>query len=375
MAAGRTKTTSIELSAANIGSFRRFLLAWFRESRRDLPWRRTVDPYVIWLSEIMLQQTRVEAVIPYFERFLAAFPTIERLAKSPLERVLRMWAGLGYYSRARNLHATARAVVRDFAGNFPASSNSLQTLPGVGRYTAAAIASIAFGESAAVLDGNVKRVIARLLAICDSIEQPAIIARLWTEAGRLLDPRHPGDFNQAMMELGATVCTPRNPRCHYCPVSGFCKASAIGIAAQLPKRKSKSPVPRVFTSAAAIVTDRQVMLIKRKSPGLLGGFWALPGSESENGELNRRELARAVREQINAEIRIGNLLGELQHEFTHRSLRMKIYAAYFSRDKESRADCQKRSIGLRWHNLDGEVHIPLSALDRKALSIVKAASR
>lgn len=358
---------------SEIAFLRRSLLSWFRRYRRELPWRRTTDPYAIWLSEIMLQQTRVESVIPYFERFLAAFPTVERLSRASSERVLRVWAGLGYYSRARNLHQAAKAVVRDHAGKFPATADGLRTLPGVGRYTAAAIASIAYGQAVAVLDGNVKRVIARLLSIRDSIDSPAMIERLWAEAARLLSQQHPGDFNQAMMELGATVCTPRNPSCDTCPISKICRANAKGIAGELPARNSKVPVRQIFSAALAIVQDNHVLLKKRVGKGLLGGFWSLPGVEWETRKIDGEQLCRRVSGQISAEIRVGRKLGNVRHEFTHRSLSMEIFAARFKQPFGGEMLEAGDFGGLCWHRLDGKARVPLATLDLKVLEVVKSA--
>lgn len=364
---------SVGLTASEITRLRRSLLRWFGECRRDLPWRRTTDPYAIWLSEVMLQQTRVEAVIPYYERFLKAFPTVGRLAKAPLERVLRLWAGLGYYSRARNLHAAAQTIVRDHSGAFPRSSAALRTLPGIGRYTAAAIASIAFSEPAAVLDGNVKRVLARMLAVGESIDRAATVARLWDEAERLLDRRHPGDFNQSMMELGATVCTPRSPHCEKCPVSAVCKAAALGIARDLPMRNPKRAVAAVFAAAAAIVEDGRVLLMKRSERGLLAGFWTLPTCERTGRDTTPHDLARSISSQLNAGIAIGGKLGEVRHEFTHRSLSLEIFAAQFRDRNPLAASVRESSRRLVWHKLGGEARVPLAAVDQKAISLVESA--
>ena len=217
-------------------TLRAALLAWYRAERRDLPWRRTRDPYAIWVSETMLQQTRVEAVIPYYERFLARFPTVGALATADLDDVLSAWAGLGYYSRARNLKRAAEQVVADHAGCLPAAPDALRELPGIGRYTAGAIASIAFDRPAPIVDGNVARVLARLHGLREPIEQSAVRARLWAEAERLADGPAPGDLNQALMELGARICVPGTPRCDACPVSPFCDARRAGDAASLPVR-------------------------------------------------------------------------------------------------------------------------------------------
>jgi A/G-specific adenine glycosylase len=240
---------------AQLGAFRKSLLQWFRKHRRELPWRGTRDPYRVWISEVMLQQTRVAAAIPYYERFLARFPTVQSLAAARESEVLRLWSGLGYYSRARNLHGAAKQMVSRFASHFPATRDEVLALPGVGRYTAAAVLSIAQGAPLAVLDGNVARVLARLGAMRGDLRAPARWRELQGEAQRILAPRQPGDWNQALMELGATVCTPRQPDCGACPLAGFCNARTRGLTAVIPeKRKKRTPVR--IEIAAAIFLDR-----------------------------------------------------------------------------------------------------------------------
>jgi len=237
-------------------TFRKQMLGWFRQFQRDLPWRRTKDPYRIWLSEIMLQQTRVAAAIPYYEKFLQRFPDVHTLAAAPQDEVLRLWSGLGYYSRARNLQKAAQQIVAKRGGEFPTRLEDALLLPGIGNYTAAAILSIAFGGKQAVLDGNVARVLARLGAIRGELHESKNWQTLQKNADRLLDPESPGDWNQAMMELGATLCTPRSPRCLLCPVAQFCEGRKLGIAESLPeKRKERATVEVAL--AAAVFADRK----------------------------------------------------------------------------------------------------------------------
>jgi len=246
-------------------AFRRRLLAWFRREKRDLEWRRTRDPYRIWVSEIMLQQTRVAAVAPYYTQFLARFPTVERLARAREDAVLRAWAGLGYYSRARNLRRAAQEIVTQHGGKFPREMQEALALPGIGRYTASAVLSIAYGEPWAVLDGNVARVLSRLGAVRGPLRQPRIWRRLEESASGLLARNVAGDWNQAMMELGATVCTPRTPRCSACPVARWCRARAMGIADQLPcARRAAKPV-RLTLAAAVLLDPRGRTLVVRQS--------------------------------------------------------------------------------------------------------------
>jgi A/G-specific adenine glycosylase len=244
------------LDAAQRTDFRKTLLGWFRQFQRDLPWRRTRDPYRVWISEIMLQQTRVAAVIPYYERFLERFPDLESLANAPQEEVLKIWSGLGYYSRARNLQQAAKRIVAAHGGKFPKELQEVRALPGIGEYTAAAILSISFGENLAVLDGNVARVLARLDALRGDLREPRHWRRLQARASELCAGDAPGDWNQAMMELGATVCLPRAPHCLLCPVGSHCQAKKLGLATTLPERRRKRDAVAVRLVAAVLV-DRQ----------------------------------------------------------------------------------------------------------------------
>ena len=295
------------LSGRELASFRRKLLGWFRQYQRDLPWRRNKDPYRIWLSEIMLQQTRVAAVIPYYERFFARFPDVRALATAPKDEVLRLWAGLGYYSRARNLQLAAQEIVAKHDGVFPRAHQDVLALSGIGGYTAAAILSIAFDAKYAVLDGNVARVLARLLAVKGDLREAGRWQTLQEAADSVLDGKFPGDWNQAMMELGATVCTPRSPQCLICPVAQFCRARKLGIAESLPARRRKPETVEVTLAAAVFVNPRgQTSLLP---PGarptkdsrrddvatLVSRMWHFPMvSVRENAAVELRDFVKAL---------------------------------------------------------------------------------
>lgn len=256
------------LQRRELAAFRKQLLGWFRQNRRDLPWRRTQDPYRIWLSEIMLQQTRVAAVIPYYERFLERFPDIHALAAAPQDEVLRLWSGLGYYGRARNVQRAAQEIVAKHGGVFPRAERDALVLPGIGSYTAAAILSIAYGAKYAVLDGNVARVLARIFAVKGDLRDARRWHGLQKSADALLDPKSPGDWNQAMMELGATLCTPQSPQCLLCPVTKFCQARKLGISESLPAPRKKRARENI-TLAAAVLLDppgRTLLLPPPKLP-------------------------------------------------------------------------------------------------------------
>ncbi len=244
------------MKGRQLSTFRQQLLGWFRRYQRDLPWRRTKDPYRIWLSEIMLQQTRVAAVIPYYQRFLERFPDIYALAAAPQEEVLRLWSGLGYYSRARNLQRAAQEIVTKHGGVFPHAEKDARELPGIGSYTAAAILSIAYGAKHAVLDGNVARVLARIFAVRGDVRDAKRWQSLQESANALLDSKSPGDWNQAVMELGATLCTPQSPQCLLCPVAQFCRARKLGLADLLPARHKKRATVNIVLAAAVLLDPR-----------------------------------------------------------------------------------------------------------------------
>jgi len=316
-----------------LATFRKRLLGWFRQFQRDLPWRRTNDPYRIWLSEIMLQQTRVAAAIPYYERFVERFPDIQTLAAAPQEEVLRLWSGLGYYSRARNLQKAAQQIVAKHGGQFPARAEEVLRLPGIGNYTAAAVLSIAFGEKYAVLDGNVARVLARLGAVRGDLRASQRWLTLQEYADKFLDPKSPGDWNQAMMELGATLCPPKSPQCLLCPVSQFCEARKLGIAETLPEKRKKRPTVEV-TLAVAVFTDANghtfllpppVNTRERASadhvPTLVSRMWHFPAVsvKGEPAAKLRAYLRKLVRGARNGNLQLVPA-GKVRHAVTYREI-------------------------------------------------------
>jgi len=305
--------------------FRRALLAWYRREARDLPWRRSRDPYHVWLSEILLQQTRVDQALPYYLRFLEAFPSVHALAAAPPDRVLKLWEGLGYYTRARNLHRAAKVIARQYGGQFPRSPELLQLLPGVGPYTACAVASIAFDRAAPVVDGNVKRVLARLYDIEDAMDRPATGQKLWTLAGGLVPRTAPGDFNQAMMELGARVCTPKRPGCALCPVAACCRALRAGTVELRPVRGADKARPHHEVVVAVIARQGKFLVGKRPPAGLLGGLWEFPGGKVNAGESHEQALLRECREELGIEVRPGGLIACVRHAYTHFRVTLNVY--------------------------------------------------
>lgn len=293
------------------------LLTWYDRNRRVLPWRSTSDPYHIVVAEFMLHQTRVSTVLPYYNRFLAQFPGWSQLASAPLDRVLKVWEGLGYYARARHLHQLAMVVCQKHGGRLPASRAELLDLPGIGDYTAGAILSIAFGQDEIAVDGNVKRVLARLQGIAEDPFTKAGAARLEAAARCLLPPGRAGQFNQALMDLGSSVCTPRQPNCQACPWKESCYASAKGLQTKLPARRAARPLPHFNVSAGVIWKDGRVLIAQRPPTGLLGGLWEFPGGKQEADETLQQCLLREVREELAIDVDVGDLLIRVEHAYTH----------------------------------------------------------
>jgi A/G-specific adenine glycosylase len=317
----------LNISNEELPEFRRALLEWFEREQRDLDWRRTRDPYRIWLSEIMLQQTRVAAVIPYYRRFVARFPTVQSLAGARIDSVLRHWAGLGYYSRARNLHRAAKQIVRVHGGEFPRTLEEALALPGIGTYTAAAVLSIAYGVPLSVLDGNVARVLVRLGAARGEVREPKLWKRLGEAASGLLAAEAPGDWNQAMMELGATICTPRSPRCEECPVAAWCCARELGIAESLPAARRK-PKPVRVTLAATVLLDpagRTLLLRDEDGGALFSRLWQFPALAA--GRNPRRTLLNHLERALGIPMAKIEPLARARHTVTYRDVRLLPFLA------------------------------------------------
>lgn len=334
------------------------LLDWYRVQARPLPWRLEVSPWRTLVSELMCQQTRIDTVLPYFARFMAAFPTPEALAEAPVERVLELWSGLGYYSRARNLQRAAQAVVA--GGGFPRTVEGLRTLPGVGPYTAGAIASISFGVDTPVVDGNVERVLSRWAA-----EPAPTRAWLWATAAALVPPGRAADWNQALMELGALVCTPRSPRCGACPVRASCRGAAEAEA--YPAPKARKGVPRREAVCGWLERRGQVLLVRRPESGRLAGLWELPGREGEGDDLDA--LAAHFGAALGLQVRAAERCGRVKHLFTHLHLETVVF----------RVDADGEAVAasgaeLRWVDADALDGLALSTLARKTLALARGAA-
>jgi A/G-specific adenine glycosylase len=314
------------------------LLRWFEAGARDLPWRRTRDPYAIWVSEIMLQQTRVRAVVPFYAHFLQRFPTPEKLARASLDTVLKSWEGLGYYSRARNLHAAAREIVARHGGQLPRTAEELRRLPGIGRYTAGAIASIAFGRREPLVDGNVARVLCRLFRLRGNPKEPHVQKTIWSRAEDLLPQRKVGRFNQALMELGSEVCVPRHPHCDDCPINRRCAARKHGEQDRLPTRVAKKRLPSYTVAVGVIYRTGRILIDKRKPEGLLGGLWEFPGGKKRPGESLEAALRREVQEELAIAIRVDRPLVVVEHTYSHFHVRIHAFeCTYLSGTPHCRA--------------------------------------
>ena len=341
---------------------------WYAAHKRRLPWRGSTDPYRIWVSEIMLQQTRVETVVPYYKRWLQRFPTIQHLARATEKTVLRQWEGLGYYARARNLHRTSRIVVSRYAGRLPSEKSELRQLPGIGEYTATAIASIAFGRDEIAFDGNVRRVLARLFAVDERLETAAGRKKLRALVQAHLPPGKAGDFNQGLMDLGATICLARNPNCVLCPLASLCRARRQKAQHRYPRASAKPPIPHRNLGAAVIGRRGRYLIVRRDRDGLLGGLWEFPNAEwrgrpGVRGALDSRFVA-ALTSRYGIKVVRGLPMGTIRHTYSH--FRVTVHALSCvcrgTREQDS----------FRWVRAGDLVRYPMGRVDRQIADMVQA---
>jgi A/G-specific adenine glycosylase len=355
-------------------SFSSRLLDWYARNKRDLPWRHTHDPYRIWVSETLLQQTQVATVIPYYERFVARFPDIRALAAAPLDEVLKAWEGAGYYARARNLHRAAQQVVEQHRGRVPQRVDELLKLPGVGRYIAGAVASIAFNQDAPILDGNVTRVLCRYFNIRGDPDKGmgrAERERLWKLAEELIPHGRARDFNQALMDHGATVCLPRGPRCEICPVRRGCKARRLGVQEELPTKRAKPKRPH-YEIGAGIIWKRGRILIQRRPPqGLLGGLWEFPGGKRERGETFQECVRREVHEELGIEVKVGEELAVVEHGYSHFTITLHAFTCEHVRGRVRLL----HATAFKWVRPDELKEYAFPAANRKIIEAVTSAAR
>ena len=336
------------------------LLAWYHKNARELPWRFTFDPYAILVSEVMLQQTRVDTVIPYYSRWMNRFPDVKSLAHASEDEVLRAWEGLGYYSRARNLHRAAQLIVQMHNGIIPASAETLKQLPGIGAYTAAAVASIAFREDELAVDANIRRVASRLFDLPDPLGSPALDTAARLALLVQMPPENAGDFNQALMELGACICLSRQPLCSSCPVQALCLAYRNGTTSERPVKPGKPVIPHFQVTAAVIWREGKVLLAKRPASGLLGGMWEFPGGKIQPGETYQQALAREIVEELDTEILVGEQIGVFKHAYTHYKVTLHAYHCRLDGKQPVALEAQE----IRWITPAELEQYPMGKIDR-----------
>ena len=345
----------------------RDLLAWFAETQRDLPWRHTRDPYRIWVSEVMLQQTQVRTVIPYYERFLARFPDVASLARAPLGDVLKLWEGLGYYARARNLHAAARALATKNANTVPDDPDRFAELPGVGAYIRAAVSSIAFARPLAAVDGNVKRVLARAFGVTEKVDRPAGARAIQTLADQLLDRDDPGAFNQALMELGALVCRPVNPDCPQCPWSHACVARAELSPEDYPRKSPRRAVPTVHIAVGVVSRGDRVLITQRAESAMLGGLWEFPGGKIGAGESAADACRREVREETGLDVDVVEHVTRVQHAYSHLRVEIDVFRCAHKKGRVR----LRGPVDHRWILMEETAQYAFPKANHKFLSVLK----
>ncbi|MEA3327707.1 MAG: A/G-specific adenine glycosylase [Chloroflexota bacterium] len=343
-------------------SFADFLLKWYEQNSRELPWRFVQSPYRTWVSEVMLQQTQVDTMLPYYEKWMVRFPDIVSLANASEQEVLSAWEGLGYYSRVRNLHQAARIVMDEMGGHLPQTPQGLQHLPGIGPYTAAAIASIAFGVDVAAVDGNTRRVLSRLMDVREPARSREGEEIIWAIANENLPQGQASSYNQALMDLGAMICTPKDPDCAGCPVAEQCLAKALGVQAERPVKMPRKKPPHLTVTAAVILRGEMVLLAQRPSHGLLGGMWEFPGGtfEEEDADLEAC-LKREIMEELGVTIRVGAPFGVYKHAYTHFRITLHAFMCGIADDEHPR---NLASDGLVWVSLTELSAYPMGKVDR-----------
>ena len=360
-----------DLSPEQVSRLRRLLLDWYERARRPLPWRGETDAYRVWLSEVMLQQTQAATVAAYYPRFLARFPTLAELAAAPLDQVLKAWEGLGYYARAHHLHAAARLVVAEHGGRLPAAYAALRRLPGMGDYTSGALASIAFGQPAPAVDGNARRVLARLFALTEDVRGGAGARRLRSLAAALVPADRPGDFNQALMELGATLCTPKAPQCERCPLQSDCQGYARRIHLSLPMRRPRRALPH-YDVTAAVIRDGagRLLIARRKARAMLGGLWEFPGGKCHPGEALADCLRRELREELGVEVEVGAPLAAIRHAYTHFRITLHVFDCRHLAGEPQALDC----ADWRWVRLEQLPDFAFPVTDQKIIRLLSTTS-
>ncbi|MFC1484368.1 A/G-specific adenine glycosylase [Candidatus Neomarinimicrobiota bacterium] len=346
--------------------FSKHLLQWYDQYKRTLPWRGTQDFYRIWLSEIMLQQTRVETVIPYYLQWLDLFPSIEMVANASEEEILKAWEGLGYYRRALLFQKACRSLMNDNHGCVPENPDYLRQLPGIGLYTFAAVRSICFYDPVPAVDGNARRVIARILMLSHSAT--ALHDVVCQALLKVISVDRPGDFNQALMDLGSLICSPKNPRCDHCPLLENCSAFQQAQTAHFPVRRARPALPHHTIAAGIIWRDQQFLICKRPVGGLLGGLWELPGGKVEDSESLAEAVRREIREEVDLDVRVVNYIGAIRHAYSHFSIQLHIFNCAFSSGTPQTLGCTE----YRWIRWEDIPHFPFPRANHKLFSLIQS---
>lgn len=343
------------------------LLTWYRTQGRQLPWRETRDPYAIWISEIMLQQTQVKTVLPYYQRWLQIFPTVQELAKADQQTVLKAWEGLGYYARARNLHKAAQVIVGQHDGQFPDTFDAVVALPGVGRTTAGGILSAAFNQSLPILDGNVKRVLARLIVLRRPPNKA--LDQLWQLSTALIPNNEARDFNQALMDLGATVCTRHRPACLICPWRSPCAAYNQNVQLEIPMTETRAPLPHKLIGVAVVWNEQgQVLIDRRPQKGLLGGLWEFPGGKIEPGETVEDCVRRELQEELAIAVEVGDRLITIDHTYTHFKVTLNVFHCRHTGGEPQPIECDE----VRWVEVSELDQFPFPKANSQIIDAIKA---
>jgi A/G-specific adenine glycosylase len=349
----------------------RALLRWYRKNSRQLPWRRTQDPYAVWVSEVMLQQTRVDTVIPFFRKWMRRFPTVAALARARRNDVLKQWEGMGYYRRAVNLHRASLKLMQDHGGQLPVDAHELLKLPGIGKYTASAIAAIAFGGDSLALDGNLRRVLSRLFDAPFDVSSAEGERRIRRRAAPLLPHGKASEFNQAMMDLGATICKPRRPDCDRCPIRAWCRAYRRGVQEMRPVRRTRAPLPERLVTAAVLRDAGRVLIGRRHEGKLLGGLWEFPGGKRERRESLKACLRRELKEELGIEVGVGDRLGVYDHTYSHFRVRVHAFECHLIEGKPKALDHAE----IRWVLLAHLDRFPMGKVDRAIARALQRAAR
>ena len=342
------------------------ILEWYKRNQRNLPWRKTKDPYFILVSEMMLQQTQVETVIPYYHRFITQFPTIETLARASLQEVLKAWENLGYYARARHLHLAAKEMLERTGGVIPDNEEELVSLPGIGSYTAAAILSIAFGRRVPAVDSNVRRVLCRLFAIRSPLEETKTQKRIHKLAADLV-PVKASLYNQGIMDLGATICTPRNPACVRCPVHKSCLAYEKDLQETLPVTRKRGPLPhKQMTAGILCNTHDKLLIVQRPAKGLLGGLWKFPGGEKSTEMSLQKSLEKVIQMELGIEVRVGEKIAAVKHAYTHFRITLHAFRCTLRGGAPKALNCHS----WQWSDPQSLDDFPFSKVDRKVMAFL-----